>query len=179
MRLSETAAKYIGQRELTGNRFDDSTDFGKRIHAVGQVTGDSWCDLFVELVCRETFPEKDAELNKIFTKNANATYKNFEKAGYVTGHLPCVDWVVTWVQMKDGEMVKAAPGIYKGHTGIVSAVNMKDIYAFESIEGNTGDASGREGDIVAKKWHRVDPTVKNGLKVVGFIQVFGNTLKPF
>lgn len=159
----EIALKYVGQKELANNTFDHNSDFGKKLHAVGQKDGDAWCALFCELVFKEAFPEKFKELDKFFSASAVQTYKNFYKAGYLAGNVPREGHLVIWQMQKDGVAQ------WQGHAGIVYQV--KSSWEFTSIEGNTNAAGGREGVTVAIKERKVLADVKNGLKVLGFIQI--------
>jgi hypothetical protein len=53
-----------------------------------------------------------------------------------------------------------------GHAGVV--VEAHDNY-FKSVEGNTNDAGGREGYIVAEKRRYYTFDVDNGLRLLGFV----------
>lgn len=163
----EIALKYVGQKELANNTFDHNTDFGKKLHAVGQKDGDPWCALFCELVFKEAYPEKFKELDGLFSASAVQTYKNFthkEKGkGYMENNIPKEGNLVIWQMQKDGVAQ------WQGHAGIVYKV--KSTWEFSSIEGNTNDAGGREGVTVAIKDRKILAKVPNGLKVLGFIQI--------
>ena len=101
MTLTEVATQYIGQKELTGNKFDPESDFGKKIKAVGHNAGESWCDLFVEMCCKEATPDKFVEYDKIFTKNANRTKRGFEDKGYIATTSACGDTIVKYRAAKE------------------------------------------------------------------------------
>jgi hypothetical protein len=159
----EVALKYVGEKELPGNVFDPQSDFGKKLHAVGQRDGMAWCALFSELVFKEAYPEKFKEFDRLFSASAVQTFKNFENAAYPINNLPREGNLVIWQQMKDG-----VPQ-WQGHAGIV--VELKSTWEFKSVEGNTNEAGGREGVTVAVKERKVLKDVWNGLKVLGFVQV--------
>jgi len=163
----EVALKYVGQKELPNNVFDPNTDFGKKMHAVGQRDNDPWCSLFCELVFKEAYPEKFKDLDKLFSASAVQTYKNFTHKingkGYSENSLPEVGNLVIWQLQKDGVAQ------WQGHAGIVHG--LKSSWEFTSIEGNTNDAGGREGVTVAIKERKVLKDVWNGLKVLGFIKI--------
>jgi len=91
------------------------------------------------------------------------TYKNFFNAGYLVGNVPREGHLVIWQTQKNG--VPQATG----HAGIVGKVT--DNWIFESIEGNTNDGGGREGYVVAKRTRKHIKDVKDGLKVLGFVQI--------
>ncbi len=161
----EVALKYVGQKELTGNVFSDSSDFGKKLHGAGQKDGDPWCALFVETVFKEAFPERFKEFDKLFSASAVQTYKNFLKAGggYLFNNLPREGNIVIWQKYVDGK------DQWQGHAGIV--YELKSSWEFTSIEGNTNEAGSREGTSVQIKDRKVIANVWNGLKVLGFIGV--------
>jgi hypothetical protein len=163
-KIIETALKYVGEKELTGNVFSDASDFGKKLHSAGQKDGDPWCALFVEMVFKEAFPERFAEFDKLFSASAVQTYKNFQKGGgYMFNNLPKEGNIVIWQKQIEGKPQ------WQGHAGIV--YQLHDSWQFTSIEGNTNEAGGREGTSVQIKERKVIASVWNGLKVLGFIQV--------
>ena len=164
MRPEEVALKYVGQKELPNNSFDANSDFGKKMHAVGQKSGEAWCSYFTELVFKEAYPSRFAELDKLFSASAVQTYKNFTRGGgYLENHVPKVGNLVIWQMQKDGKPQ------WQGHAGIVYKV--KSTWEFESIEGNTNEAGSREGVTVAIKERKIFKDVPNGLKVLGFIEI--------
>lgn len=163
-KVVETALKYVGQKEMAGNVFSNGSDFGKKLHAVGQKDGDPWCALFCELVFKEAYPERFTELDKLFSASAVQTYKNFTRGGgYMENNLPKEGNLVIWQMYKDGKPQ------WQGHAGIV--YQLKSTWEFTSIEGNTNEAGSREGVTVAIKDRKVLKDVWNGLKVLGFIQI--------
>lgn len=162
-RVAETALKYIGQMEKPGNSGFVQIEFEKKMEEVGFSKGHAWCSYFAELVFKEAFPEKKAELDRLFSASAVKTYSNFKNAGYLMNELPAPGNLVVWQTQKDGKPH------WTGHVGIVVSVIDKD--TFESVEGNTNDGGGREGYIVAKRKRKVLKNVENGLEILGFIQV--------
>lgn len=163
MNAFEVASKYIGQTEKPANAGFNDAEFEAKMKAVGFQPSFAWCALFAELVFKETYPAKAKELDKLFSASAVQTFKNFEKASYLIGHAPREGFLVIWQQMKGG-----VPQ-WQGHAGIVGKVT--DNWIFESIEGNTNDGGGREGYIVAKRTRKHIADVKDGLKVLGFVQI--------
>lgn len=163
----ETALKYVGEKELAGNVFTENTELGKKLKAAGHKDGEAWCALFTEAVFKEAYPARFAEFDKLFSASAVQTFKNFthkEKGkGYSQNHIPAVGNLVIWQKYENGQPT------WKGHAGIVYKV--KSSWEFESIEGNTNEAGGREGNTVAIKQRKVLAKVENGLKVLGFIQI--------
>jgi len=163
-KVVEVALKYVGQKELPNNVFSKESDFGKKLHAVGQKDGDPWCALFCEMVFKEAFPARFAELDKLFSASAVQTYKNFTRGGgYMENRMPKEGNLVIWQLQKDGKPQ------WQGHAGIV--YQLKSSWEFTSIEGNTNASGGREGVEVAIKDRKVLKDVWNGLKVLGFIQL--------
>lgn len=162
----EVALKYIGQTEKPSNSGFTQTDFEKKMEAVGFSKGHAWCSYFAELVFKEAYPDKKKEFDKLFSASAVQTFKNFEAAAYPINELPREGNLVIWQSQKDGVAQ------WTGHAGIVVSVQTEpNHWKFESIEGNTSDSGSREGYIVAKKNRAVFKEVKDGLKVLGFIQI--------
>jgi len=185
MRPSDIAAKYVGQKELPGNVWADQ-GLGKSLHGAGQKDGEPYCAYFTEVVFKEYFDfmfppvelvkakgtviehsKKWKEMDTLFSASAVQTFKNFEKAAYVTGILPAIDWLVIWRSYKDGLPLQT------GHAGVVCSINENDKYLFSSVEANTTDGTkeNREGGVVAIKPHRASPDVQNGLRVLGFVKI--------
>lgn len=163
MKPSEVASQYIGQTEIKGNMGFKDPCFEEKMKAVGFQDGHAWCAYFTELVFKEAYPEKFDELDKLFSASAVQTFKNFQKASYLIGNVPQKDSLVIWQTMKEGRPH------WTGHAAIVSKVINQD--TFESIEGNTNLAGSREGIMVNTRTRKVLPEIKNGLKVIGFIQI--------
>lgn len=165
MTPSEVARKYLGQTEKPGNAGFTDVYFEKKMQEVGFVMGHAWCAYFAELVFIEAFPDRDVELSKLFSGSTIQTFKNFRDAAYPIGNAPAINHLVIWQRYVNGAPTPT------GHAGIVSEV--KSSWEFKSIEGNTNDAKGREGYIVAEHDRKVLAKVENGLKVMGFIQING------
>lgn len=163
-KLVEAARRYIGQKELTGNRFSDDSEMGRKLHAAGQKDGEAWCAYFLEACLKDAFPERSAEWDTLCNAGAVKTFKNLLGAAYVHGQLPQPGWVVAWQSYKDG-----VAG-WTGHIGIVATVNTKE-GTFTSIEGNTNSGGSREGVEVAERPHRINYDTQTGLRLLGFIQI--------
>ncbi len=162
----EVALKYIGQTEKPGNMGFNDAEFEAKMKAVGFQPTHAWCAYLQELIFKEAFPEKSAEFNKLFSASAVQTYKNFEAAAYAINELPRAGNLVIWQMYKDGKPQ------WQGHAGIVVSVQPNpNHWIFESVEGNTNDGGGREGYIVARRTRKTLKDVKDGLKVMGFIQI--------
>lgn len=163
MKVEEVANKYIGMKEKPGNMGFIDDWFENRMKSVGFTPGHAWCAYFAELCFREALPDKSAELDKLFSAGTVQTFRNFRDAGYPISNVPRAGNLVIWQTMRGGNPQTT------GHAGVV--VDVVDQDTFHSIEGNTNDGGSREGYIVAKKLRNVVPNVKDGLKVMGFIQI--------
>lgn len=164
MKPQDVAFSYLGRTEKPKNAGFNDAEFEKKMKAVGFQPGHAWCCYFQELVFKEAYPEKFKELDKLFSASCVQTYHNFKNAAYLISELPREGYLVLWQMMKDGKPQMT------GHAGIVYKLNSS--WEFESIEGNSNDDGGREGYEVALQPNRkVLADVKNGLKVLGFIQI--------
>jgi hypothetical protein len=162
MKQIEVAKRYIGDKEKAGNVFDESTPLGKALKAAGHNNGEAWCSYFQEAVFCEAFPDKNAELRKLFSASTIQTYKNFVAEKYDVHDYPLVGDLVIWQRYKEG--VKQ----WQGHAGLV--INVHSDGSFSTIEGNTNSAGSREGDSVQYKIRRLT-RMKTGLNVLGFITI--------
>ena len=164
MTPSEIAKSYIGQKEKPSNLGFDDAEFEVKMQAVGFQKTHAWCSYFAELVFKEAYPKKFEELDKLFSASAVQTYRNFRDAAYLMHNMPQKDCLVIWQMQKDGKPQ------WQGHAGIVVDVQPNN-WIFESVEGNTNDGGGREGYIVARRTRKHLADVRDGLKVLGLIQI--------
>lgn len=162
MKILDTARKYVGLKEDGPNSFKEGSKLGDALHKAGQRDGEAWCAYFGEAVCAEAYPEKSAEITKLFSASAVNTFKNFVAAGYAVTATPRVGAIVVWQRYEDGK-----PD-WKGHLGIVSAVNGN---SFSSIEGNSNAQGSREADSVVENISRTILYKSTGLNVMGFISL--------
>lgn len=162
MSLSQVARKYLGKTEKPNNQGFNDLAFETKMLSVGFEKGQAWCSYFAELVCKEAFPNREQEFDKLFSASACQTFKNFKEAGFKISPIPLgnADSLVIWQTYKKGK-----PD-WSGHIGILS--NVINNTLIQSIEGNTNDKGGREGYIVAEKLRSIR-TVENGLNILGFI----------
>lgn len=161
MSIVEIARRDIGKKEKPGNSgFVDPT-LEARMKAVGWVPGWAWCACIQEVWAWEAYPELKDKIKGLFVPSAVNTHRNLVKAGYISSMIPTVGAFVYWQKMDDGKP------LWTGHAGVVSRVI--DDKEFYSIEGNTNAAGSREGDSVQEKHRFVNPAVKDGLKVMGFV----------
>lgn len=162
MKAALIAQKYIGKTEISGNNGFHDPDFESKMKLVGWKQGEAWCAYFTEMVFKEAFPEKVADLNRLFSASAVQTYQNFVANGYVGKSIPQAGDLVIWRMYKGGKPQ------WQGHAGIV--LEATNPTTFKSIEGNTNDGGGREGYIVATKTRETTKKT-NGLNVMGFITI--------
>lgn len=159
MKVIDTARKYLGQKELTGNKFDNNTELGKRLHEAGQKDGEAWCAYLGEAVCTEAYPEKAKDLQKLFSASAVQTFKNFVAADFTVTAVPFPGALVVWRRYQD------AKPMWQGHLGIVTEVTPG---GFKSVEGNSNAQGSRDSDSVVENT-RTEKYNPDGLTVMGFI----------
>ena len=163
-RLVEVAKQYVGQTELPGNRFTDSTPLGRLVHGAGQKDGEAWCAYFVEGCAIEAYPELKQQLTKFFDASAVKSYHNFKAAGFKTTTTDPIPGDIVVFQRYHKGVAQ-----WQGHMAIVEAVMPGR--GFITIEGNTNDLGSREGIMVAdgrKRDYKFNP---NGLTLLGFIRI--------
>lgn len=161
--IVDIAKGCLGQKEKAGNAGFASPAFEKRMKAVGFQSGWAWCALFAELCWTEAFaqarPEVLTEIAARFTPAAIPSFRSFEQSSvFKTGKIPRVGAVAIWLHGTTG---------WQGHAGIVTAVGAN---SFETIEGNTNAAGGREGiEVAAKTRPLLFSKLAGRLNLVGFI----------
>lgn len=161
-KIVATARGYIGQTETANNKAFTSPAFQKKLEAVGWITGQAWCAYTGELIWTEATDDIATKklITKYFSASATATFKNFDLAPeFETGQVPKVGALVIW---------RHGAG-WQGHLGVVVEVGADKI-AFKAVEGNTNNAGGREGVVVALKPRKIkEPYKPIGLNLVGFV----------
>jgi hypothetical protein len=161
-KIVNTARSYLGEKEKPANSGFRDELFEQKMIERGFLPGDAWCALFLELVLFETYQYTIYEdyINRLCSKSAVMTYKNFRKEGpFVCDCIPAPGAGVIWQYYKDGERQ------WTGHAGIVTEVTTA---CFLSIEGNGNIAGSREGTevILKKRFYGIPDT---GLRILGFI----------
>ena len=163
-KIVEVAYSYVGEKETAGNSGFVNKKFLQEMQAIGWQKGWAWCACFAELVWSNAygslpqFPEKLQEVKKLITPSAVATWNNF-LALHLTSTNPEPGSLVVWRQGLS----------WSGHIGIVTKVGL-DKNLFQTVEGNTNAAGGREGEVVAIKERRLLFTnSKSGLNLMGFV----------
>jgi hypothetical protein len=146
----------------------------RRMTRSGWRKGWPWCASWAREVWIHAYQQKGASaatlegISKILGPSAMTTYENAKKSSLVeVNSLPAPGAITIWRHGLIG---------WTGHAGIVVAWKDEwlDLYAggprFNTIEGNTNDAGGREGYIVAMKSRPLDFSKKGGrLNLLGFI----------
>lgn len=164
MKQIQIAKKFLGQSELSGNRFKDDPnikgDLGELLIKAGQKDGEAWCAYFMEAVFCEAYPEREREFRRLFSANCLQTLENFEKAGYQTSLVPVVGALAVYVLVRRGVETKS------GHIGLVTDVLRPTQHV--NIEGNTTKAGSREGTTVLGKTRTLAKQT-DGLQLKKFI----------
>ncbi len=161
--IVENAITYLGEHELAGNSGFVNPLFEAEMKEEGWQKGWSWCCLFTKVVFKNVYPERAAELDKLFSPSCVKTYQNFKEAGHPISELPQVGYLVLWQSMKDGKPQAT------GHAGIVT--HLRSSWEFDSIEGNTSEAGSREGVVVAINHRKTIKDVWEGIKIIGFVSI--------
>lgn len=162
------AQSYIGQKEKPNNSgFVDKT-FEEQMRQAGWQHGWAWCSIFCKLVWLNAYKSMEditpgigriALVKKLFSPSTLTTFRQFKEAGKSVSDKPQVGDVVIWQHGKGAT----------GHAGIVIEVGPGN--EFSTVEGNTNEAGGREGDRVAIKKRKTGiPYTATGLNLVGFIR---------
>jgi len=164
------AIKEIGQREVPPNLGFEDKEFEERMKAVGFVPGNAWCALFTELIWEEAYQNWDAtlftRLKVLFNASAVTTFRNFQKTkDFIVDKKFEVGCLVAFQTYKEGA------AHWTGHIAIGKSYDRKT-NKVTTIDGNTNDAGGREGIIVAEKSRTLnfDP-IQNGLVCLGFVHL--------
>jgi hypothetical protein len=172
----KVASKFVGEKEKTGNIFDDNTILGKALHKAGQKDGEAWCAYFVEIVYKfvlAPIEEWDTDpnvklLDKLHSASAVLTFKNFSgdpNGVFEWTKTPSPGDLICFQSYLDGRPLAT------GHIGIVISATHDQV---QTIEGNTSGGGSREGLVVGKMRRAIDFDIpKKGKKLVliGFITV--------
>jgi hypothetical protein len=164
-RIADIATSYAGQTEIPGNKGFTNPEFQKKMVAMGFKMTYAWCMFFCELAWKEAYGSKHSlfvQIDKLFSASALSTYYNFAGAdGWVVDKNPAVGAVMCFKHGTD-------PRKCEGHGCIVTEI-LPD-KKVRTVDGNTNDAGGREGYIVARKVRSYgNPPTPRGLNFLGFI----------
>ena len=162
--IVSVAKKYLGQREISGNRGFECEYFEQKMKAVGWQDTHAWCAYFAELVWREAYGQMnsviEADLRRLFSASATTTYSNFLKSTDYKKYLsnsPAIGALAVW---------KLGSG-WQGHIGIVQQFTKKEV---TTIDGNTNASGGREGIEVAAMKRLISYNYREkALNLLGFI----------
>lgn len=170
MTPSQVARKYLGQKEIPGNKFVDDPnvqkDLGELLHKAGQKDGEAWCCYLAEAVFCEAYPLIEKELRKLFSASAVQTAKNFEAAGYEVSDKPFPNALVIWQRYVAGKKS------WQGHAGVVDDQSPMTDTTWKSVEGNTnvaGERETNEGVVALQPRKKAYPPT--GLHVLCFIKI--------
>lgn len=173
MTLSQTARKYIGQTEKTGNSGFLNTDFEKKMVAVGFLLHQAWCCYFAELCCKETFVTLVKLFDTVFSGSVMVTHNNIKKLvkeGSTVFEIieePEENCLIFYTSYTDG---KPSPS-WTGHVSIGASKTEHDKYI--DISGNTNIAGSREGTTVLDKEHKLSvmKNVNDGLRLTLIVRI--------
>lgn len=164
-KIAAIAKSYIGQTEIPGNKGFTNPEFQKKMIAMGFQIGHAWCMYKCELVWKEAYGKTHplfVSIDKLISASALSTYYNFKGAkDWIVDDKPEVGAIMCFKHGTD-------PKKWEGHGCIVVEV-LKDKKC-KTVDGNTNDAGGREGYIVAEKIRSYgNPPTPKGLNFLGFI----------
>lgn len=157
-RIVEIAFSHLGEKEIPGNRGWLNKKFEAMMKSVSWYFRAPWCAFFCKLVWKEA--GQDVSL---LSGSTSVMIDKATKAGNWHS-LPVEGAIVIWATFKNGKRQKS------GHAGIVTDVGPSKL--FETIEGNTTDKGGREGEVVARRIHsfsKPEWSKWDGLRLMGFI----------
>lgn len=155
--IVDLALKYVGQKEINGNKGFLNPDFEKEMIANGWYKGAPWCAFFTKLIW-----SKANQIVKYMNGGAVSTYKALDNSDeYKVTATPQIGALVIWRSYKNGVKLNT------GHAGIVTALNPDN--TFNTVEGNTTDKGGREGIMVATRIRHYEWKRENGLRLLGFV----------
>lgn len=162
LELVKEAEKWLHVREKGGaNKGPEVERFQKAVD--DRAMGEAWCMSFVQFCVKEV-GKRFGYADKLFdSEHCLTVWNKTDKACRVPLEQVQPGDIVIW---RHGQTMS-------GHTGFVESVvrsNNGSIAAIKTIEGNTSDASFRDGDGV---YRRQRGPVKNGsMVIVGFLRVF-------
>ena len=160
VKFSET---LVGQTEIPGNAGFTNQQFEQLMKEVGWKIGDAWCVYFAKLVWFNMAPGflKEKILKKV-SGSSIQTWENLRNdKSFEISSIPKIGDMAIWVYYRNGQPTS------NGHAGIVKRIGYG---SFTTVEGNTTDTGGTEGYVVAEKTRPIDYTVRNGLRLAGFIR---------
>lgn len=159
--IVKEAIKWVGVREKGGsNKGPEVEMFQKAVD--GRASGEPWCMAFVQFVVKQVAKAHGLMDHLYDTEHCLTAFNGSP----VSSRIPLS-------QVKPGDIVIWRHGSStSGHTGFIEAVNRDtygEIVSLRTIEGNTSDASMREGDGVYRRLR--SPFNEGTMRVVGFLRV--------
>lgn len=143
------ANKYVSEKEKLNNSGFLNAQLEKDMRSVGWTTGASWCVYFTKLMWKKglsiKFPKHWKLAEKLIVGNSQDTWDNFQKdtsGKFELSKNPKAGSIAIWQDYENNI------GIRSGHAGIVEKYSSTN---FNTIEGNTNNAGGSNGDGVYKK----------------------------
>jgi hypothetical protein len=94
MKVIEVSKKYLGIKEISGNKGFLDKKFEAKMAADGFIQGDAWCCLAQEMIWEEAYPDHEKEFDRLFHKSCDQTFKNFKAAGYEFSTIPVVGCLI-------------------------------------------------------------------------------------
>lgn len=167
------ASECVGQKEINGNKGFEDQRFQTLMKQVGWEFGQAWCSYQGELIWTvPTYSGKSKlleSMQKCFSANAVRTFENFSKYTdlYKVDKIPRPGAIGIYARYKDSKPVKIGSWTL-GHLVFVESV--KNSEKFNTIEGNTNDQGGAEGEVTARRIRDLDFSIKErGLILLGFV----------
>jgi len=134
--LPEIYASYIGQREATGK--NDGPFVEKCLRTVGLPKGNPWCAAFVKYCLLQSRNELANKINGMALSCENKSHFIYRARQQIENSRPG-DVFTIWFNNLNRI----------GHTGFVDKKVNENI--FETVEGNTGEDGGRDGNGVFRR----------------------------
>jgi hypothetical protein len=162
-KIVQVALSYVGQREIGRNNAGfENPEFQKKLAEMGWHKGEAWCAYQGELIWKEAFGHDHPQyalLDKLFSASAVSSWSNFVNSNvFKTGKVP-----------KPGALAIFRHGdSWKGHmTVVVPEITEK---RFATVEGNSNNTGGRDGDLSVKSSRPLSFDFKpDGLNLLGFV----------
>lgn len=165
--LSDIAKRFEGIQEIPENQGFKDSFLSYVMDVVGFEKGYAWCMLFANVCAVLYFTQFNSSLiNKFkdcFTPGAVSSFNNFKKRyPEMVSDKPSQNTIAIWQRYTNGKAT------WRGHAGVVVWLNGSILL---SVEGNTNEAGGREGDGVYIKERNIYAEPDNGLRFKGFINL--------
>jgi hypothetical protein len=162
-KIVEVAKRYVGKKEISGNKGWTDKEFQKEMKAMGWQYGQPWCMYLVKLIWRkayqELYPDNAAIIAII---NVNITGGSLDTAARVRkwkdfefSQKPQVGAIAIWQKTSN-----------TGHGAVVIGCPTNSRF-IDTVEGNTNTAGGRDGDSSMIK--KRDLEMKSSLHLLGFV----------